>query len=114
MTIGRLAPTPSGFLHLGNARSFVLAWLWARSRGGEVVLRIEDVDLARCRPERRDTVLRDLEWLGLDWDRGPRQGDAPGEYDQSTRFAVYRAALEHLVAEGRAYPCTCSRRDIVD
>ncbi len=67
----RLAPTPSGALHVGNAFSFLLAWLWARSRGGEVVLRVEDVDSARARPEWIEAVFRDLEWLGLDWDHGP-------------------------------------------
>ncbi len=112
--VGRLAPTPSGFLHLGNARSFLLAWLWARSEGGRVVLRIEDVDRARCRAELRDQALRDLEWLGLDWDEGPRAGDPPGALDQSTRRDVYRAALDELARAGLAYPCMCTRRDLED
>jgi glutamyl-tRNA synthetase len=102
--VGRLAPTPSGLLHLGNARSFLLAWLWARQSDGRVVLRIEDVDLPRCRPEYRAAILADLEWLGLDWDEVAE--------DQSRRFALYRSHLETLAAAGLAYPCTCSRRDV--
>ena len=112
MITGRLAPTPSGYLHLGNARSFLLAWLWARSQGGRVVMRVEDIDLPRCSRELRDQALSDLEWLGLDWDEGPHAGDAIGPYDQSTRFEHYRRALDKLVQAGRAYPCVCSRKDI--
>lgn len=112
MTTGRLAPTPSGYLHLGNARSFLLAWLWARSLGGRVIMRIEDIDLPRCKREFREEALRDLEWLGLDWDEGPHAGDAIGPYDQSTCFEHYRRALDKLVQAGRAYPCVCSRKDI--
>ncbi|NUO16388.1 MAG: tRNA glutamyl-Q(34) synthetase GluQRS [Planctomycetaceae bacterium] len=109
---GRLAPTPSGFLHLGNARSFLLAWLWARSAGGRVIMRVEDIDLPRCRPMFRRQALSDLLWLGLDWDAGPRPDDLPGPFDQSTRFEQYRLALDRLVQAGRAYPCVCSRKDI--
>jgi glutamyl-tRNA synthetase len=109
---GRLAPTPSGRLHVGNARSFLLAWLWARRERGRVVLRIEDVDRPRCRPELREAALEDLAWLGLDWDEGPRAGDPPGPYDQSTRFPAYREALSHLIEAGRVYACICSRRDV--
>jgi len=112
MTTGRLAPTPSGFLHLGNARSFLLAWLWARSQDGRVVMRIEDIDLPRCKREFREEALRDLEWLGLDWDEGPHAGDDIGPYDQSTRFEHYRRALDKLIQAGKAYPCVCSRKDI--
>ena len=102
--VGRLAPTPSGLLHLGNARSFLLAWLWARREGGRVLLRIEDVDLPRCRSEYREAILRDLEWLGLDHDELCE--------DQSRRFPLYREQLDRLARAGLAYPCTCSRRDI--
>jgi len=104
MTTGRLAPTPSGPLHLGNARSFLLAWLWARSKHGRVVLRIEDIDKPRCKPQFRRQAIEDLQWLGLDWDE-----IAP---DQSTRIEIYRAALQKLAARGLAYPCTCTRKDI--
>ncbi len=110
--IGRLAPTPSGLLHLGNARSFLLAWLWARSLGGRVIMRVEDIDLPRCSRELRNQALSDLAWLGLDWDEGPHAGDAIGPYDQSTRFELSRRALDQLIVAGRAYPCVCSRKDI--
>jgi glutamyl-tRNA synthetase len=112
MTTSRLAPTPSGLLHLGNARSFLLAWLWARSQGGRVVMRIEDIDLPRCSRELRDQALEDIAWLGLDWDEGPHAGDEIGPYDQSTRFEHYRRALDKLIHAGKAYPCVCSRKDI--
>ncbi|MBE7491498.1 MAG: tRNA glutamyl-Q(34) synthetase GluQRS [Planctomycetes bacterium] len=101
---GRLAPTPSGLLHLGNARSFLLAWLWARAVGGRVVLRIEDIDRPRCKSEYRRQAVEDLQWLGLDWDE-----TAP---DQSTRTEAYRTALQTLMRKGLAYPCTCTRKDI--
>lgn len=109
---GRLAPTPSGYLHLGNARSFLLAWLWARRDGGRVIMRVEDIDLGRCKPHLRHEMLRDLDWLGLDWDAGPHAGDPPGEFDQRTRFAVYRGYLDALAGAGLAYPCVCSRKDV--
>jgi glutamyl-tRNA synthetase len=109
---GRLAPTPSGYLHLGNARSFLLAWLWARGEGGRVVMRIEDIDRPRCKHELREAALGELAWLGLDWDVGPHAGDLVGDYDQSTRFEVYRTHLQRLVVAGLAYPCTCTRKDI--
>lgn len=75
-------------------------------------MRIEDIDLPRCKREFREQALSDLEWLGLDWDEGPHAGDAIGPYDQSTRFEHYRRALDKLVQAGRAYPCVCSRKDI--
>lgn len=109
---GRLAPTPSGYLHLGNARSFLLAWLWARHEGGGVIMRVEDIDRPRCKPELREVGLADLAWLGLDWDAGPQAGDAPGDYDQQTRFDLYRQHLNKLADAGLAYPCVCSRKDI--
>ncbi|MCA8938827.1 MAG: tRNA glutamyl-Q(34) synthetase GluQRS [Planctomycetes bacterium] len=101
---GRLAPTPSGLLHLGNARTFLATWLSMRSQGGEIILRIEDIDRGRSRPEFEEAELRDLEWLGLDWDIGPVR--------QSERFEHYREALEGLIALDLAYPCVCTRRDI--
>ncbi|MDC1142418.1 tRNA glutamyl-Q(34) synthetase GluQRS [Planctomycetota bacterium] len=110
--VGRLAPTPSGLLHLGNARSFLLAWLWARSHGGRVIQRVEDIDIPRCKPELRDQALSDIAWLGLNWDEGPHAGDSVGEFDQRTRFEIYRQHLQALIAKGLAYPCTCTRKDI--
>jgi len=101
---GRFAPSPTGSLHLGNAWAALLGWLWARAEGGRFALRIEDLDAARCRPEHVETVRRDLDWLGLDFD-GP-------VVFQSRRMDLYRAALERLEREGRAYPCFCSRAEV--
>ncbi len=101
---GRFAPSPTGRLHLGNARSALLGWLWARSEGGEFLLRIEDLDPERCKPSFTDGILEDLEWLGLDWD-GP-------VWRQSERSAVYDDALSRLVQCGRAYRCWCSRAEV--
>jgi len=101
--VGRLAPSPTGALHLGNARTFLVAWLRARSLGGKVILRIEDLDHPRDKPGAADDAVRDLKWLGLDWDE---------TYVQSERREFYREALGKLVASGRAYPCVCSRRDV--
>jgi glutamyl-tRNA synthetase len=102
--IGRLAPSPTGWLHLGHARSFLAAWWSARGSGGQIVLRIEDLDASRARPEFVEGILRDLEWLGLDWE-GPL-------LMQSTRRDAHLAALQSLIAEGRVYPCNCTRADI--
>ena len=104
---GRLAPSPTGYLHIGNARSFLLAWLQARSLGGEIILRIEDLDRARAAAGASEGIVRDLTWLGLDWDNEP----AP-EYVQSSRFGVYRDALADLERRGLIYPCYCSRREL--
>ncbi|HVE84595.1 MAG TPA: tRNA glutamyl-Q(34) synthetase GluQRS, partial [Myxococcales bacterium] len=101
---GRFAPSPTGKLHLGNARSALLGWLQTRAAGGEFLLRIEDLDRARCRPEHEESLLRDLEYLGLTWD-GPL-------VRQSERGPAYQAALEHLDRAGRLYPCFCSRAEI--
>jgi glutamyl-tRNA synthetase len=103
---GRLAPSPTGALHLGNARTFLLAWLSARSRGGRVLLRIEDIDGPRVKPEATAAAIEDLRWLGLDWD---------GEVVvQSQRLPLYAAAAERLVELGLAYPCVCTRKEVED
>lgn len=100
----RFAPSPSGRLHLGNARSALLGWLQARAAGGEFLLRIEDLDPDRTSAEAIDGIYEDLGWLGLDWD-GP-------VLKQSDRSAAYAAALSTLEAAGRIYPCWCSRAEI--
>jgi len=110
---GRFAPTPSGLLHLGNAGTALLAWLQARSQGGEIVLRMEDIDVPRCKPEWAECCLRDMRWLGLDWDEGPDAGGACGPYEQSKRGKWYEEALERLLAKGWLYPCYCSRSDLL-
>lgn len=104
---GRLAPSPTGGLHLGNAMTFLIAWLSVRSRGGRILLRIEDIQEGHSDPRRIAQTVRDLRMLGLDWDEGyPARG-----YLQSERRDIYRSALEHLVAQGVVYPCVCSRKD---
>ena len=101
---GRFAPSPTGRLHLGNVRSALLGWLWARSEGGEFLLRIEDLDPDRCKGVFTDGIFEDLEWLGLDWD-GP-------VWKQSERGPVYDEALARLERSGRAYRCWCSRAEV--
>lgn len=101
---GRLAPSPTGALHLGNVRSFVLTWLLARKRGGWIELRIEDLDAPRVREGAVEGLLDDLAWLGLDWDAGPRY--------QAGRVEEFRSRLQRLAEAGLAYPCICTRRDI--
>ncbi len=110
---GRFAPTPSGLLHLGNAGTALLAWLQARSENGEIVLRMEDIDVPRCKPEWAECCLRDMRWLGLDWDEGPDTCGACGPYEQSKRGKGYEEAMERLLAEGSLYPCYCSRADLL-
>src|SRR5215831_13505013 len=110
--IGRLAPSPTGGLHLGHVRTFLIAWLAARSPGGRIILRIEDLDRSRVRAEARRTALVDLRWLGLDWDEGPDVGGPSAPYVQSERLEVYAGALERLKRAELVYPCTCTRADI--
>lgn len=111
---GRLAPSPTGYLHLGHARTFWTAQLRARAAGGALVLRNEDLDGARCRPEYVAAMLEDLRWFGFDWQEGPDCGGPHAPYDQSARLELYRAAFERLRAAGLVYPCACSRRDIAE
>lgn len=101
---GRFAPTPSGRMHLGNVFSALVTWLSARSVGGEVVLRIEDLDPRARSRERADALMADLEWLGLTWDDGP--------YYQSERGAIYAEALSRLADAGLTYPCFCTRAEL--
>lgn len=106
---GRFAPSPSGRMHLGNLFAALLSWLDTRSLGGELLLRMEDLDRDRCRPDYAERLLDDLRWLGLDWDIG----FAPGEktYLQSERRAHYQAAFDALHARELIYPCYCSRKE---
>jgi len=109
---GRLAPSPTGHLHLGHARTFWIAQERARARGGALALRNEDIDAKRFKLEFVNAMLEDLKWFGLDWNEGPDCGGPFGPYNQSERFPFYRAALEKLRAGGFIYPCVCSRKDI--
>ncbi|MDR1242571.1 MAG: tRNA glutamyl-Q(34) synthetase GluQRS [Deltaproteobacteria bacterium] len=101
---GRLAPSPTGLLHLGNAWAFLCAWLGARSTGGSLVLRLEDIDRNRSKEEFAGALQEDLLWLGLDWDEGP--------YRQSLRISDYAAVLEDFKAENLVYPCFCTRKEL--
>lgn len=109
---GRLAPSPTGALHLGNARTFLIAWLRVRSCGGTVVLRMEDLDHPKNKPGAASAALEDLRWLGFDWDEGPDVGGPCAPYTQTERKARYAEALAVLKARGQVYPCVCSRRDV--
>jgi len=109
---GRLAPSPTGALHLGNARTFLIAWLLARRAGGRVVLRMEDLDHPKVKPATAREALDDLRWLGLDWDEGPDVGGPHAPYVQTARRTLYRQALQGLQEQGLVYPCVCSRRDV--
>ncbi len=110
---GRLAPSPTGYLHVGHAITFWQAQERARAAGGELVLRIEDLDPHRCRAEFREAMAEDLQWFGICWDAGPDVGGPHAPYVQSERTARYRAAWDELRARGFIYPCLCSRRDVV-
>ncbi len=104
MIVTRFAPSPTGYLHLGHAYSALDAWRAAREAGGKFLLRIEDIDRTRCKPEFTDAILEDLAWLGLDWDGEVRK--------QSEHFADYEAALDKLDVTGVIYPCFCTRAEI--
>lgn len=106
----RIAPTPSGYLHVGNAWSFAIAWLLARSRGGSVHLRIDDLDAARLRPEYLEDIFASLRWLGLDWDTGPRDAaDFRAHHSQRLRLDRYREALDQIARQGEVFSCDCTR-----
>ncbi len=109
---GRLAPSPTGFLHLGHAKTFWVAQERARQNDGELILRNEDLDRARCQPEFVTTMCEDLRWFGFHWTEGPDVGGAYAPYNQSERMLLYRDALEKLRAGDSIYPCTCSRKDV--
>ena len=109
---GRLAPSPTGHLHLGHALTFWTAQERAREHGGTLILRNEDLDPARSKPEFADAMVEDLKWFGLNWSEGPDVGGPFAPYQQSERLPLYRAALKQLHAGGFIYPCTCSRKDI--
>ena len=111
---GRLAPSPTGYLHLGHARTFWIAAQRAQAADGTLVLRDEDLDRARCRPEFAAAMLEDLRWLGLHWTEGPDVGGPHAPYRQSERTLLYRAALARLHAAGWIFPCPRSRRDVIE
>jgi glutamyl-tRNA synthetase len=109
---GRYAPSPTGELHLGNLRTALLAWLFARCAHGKFVLRIEDLDQPRVRPGATARMLTDLRWLGLDWDEGPDNSGLYAPYIQSERQAIYQHYLQRLREADLVYPCYCSRAEV--
>lgn len=109
---GRFAPSPTGEMHLGNAWTALLAWLQVRSAGGTMVLRVEDLDPDRSRPEYTAALLDDLKWLGLDWDEGPDLGGPYKPYSQNERRCLYDQALNKLTMLGYTYPCYCTRAEL--
>ena len=110
---GRLAPSPTGYLHLGHGRTFWTAQQRAEAAGGTLILRNDDLDRARCRPEFVSAMLEDLRWFGCAWREGPDVGGPHTPYDQSARLPHYAAAFERLRAAGRVYPCVCSRQEVL-
>lgn len=109
---GRLAPSPTGLLHLGHARTFWTAQERTRAARGTLVLRNDDLDKARCQPKFVSAMFADLRWFGFEWQEGPDCGGAFAPYSQSERMSHYRQALKRLITGGWVYPCTCSRKDI--
>ena len=109
---GRLAPSPTGNLHLGNAFAFLMAWLDMRSQGGTLLLRMEDIDPARSRSDFAVSLMEDLRWLGLNWDEGPDRSGPTGSYVQSERFSQYDALLRDFERRGLLYPCYCTRKEL--
>jgi glutamyl-tRNA synthetase len=108
----RLAPSPTGALHLGHARTFLVAWWLARQAGARIYMRMEDLDAGRAKPESVAQAYEDLRWLGMNWDRAPQGDAAEGIVTQSQRLGLYDGVLESLWRQGAIYPCTCSRADI--
>ncbi|MBX3182620.1 MAG: glutamate--tRNA ligase [Polyangiaceae bacterium] len=108
----RFAPSPSGYLHIGGARTALFNWLWARKLGGQFVLRVEDTDQDRSSLESVQAILDAMRWLGLDWDEGPEVGGPHAPYFQSDRKAIYRSHVEQLIAAGKAYRCSCTKEEL--
>lgn len=108
----RYAPSPTGYLHIGGARTALFSWLFARKHGGVFVLRIEDTDLDRSRPDLVKPILDSLRWLGIDWDEGPEVGGPHGPYFQSQRLERYHAEAQRLVDAGKAYRCYCTPEEL--
>src|SRR5215204_6481808 len=108
----RFAPSPTGQLHVGNARTALFNWLLARGRGGTFILRIEDTDLERSSKESEAAILDDLRWMGLDWSEGVAVGGDTGPYRQTERLHIYRAHTVELLSRGQAYRCFCSTEQL--
>src|SRR5262245_4767682 len=110
---GRIAPSPTGYLHLGHARTFWKAQEQAQGQNGLLILRNEDLDFARCKPEFVSAMIEDLHWFGFEWQEGPDCGGSFGPYAQSQRLGFYRETFEKLRQSGFVYPCVCSRKEVL-
>ena len=108
----RFAPSPTGHIHVGNARTALFNWLFARQKGGAMILRIEDTDVERSEARYEGQLIADLKWMGIDWDEGPDKPGAYGPYRQSDRLDIYREHAERLLNEGKAYLCFCSEEEL--
>ncbi|MEK7241307.1 MAG: glutamate--tRNA ligase family protein, partial [Planctomycetota bacterium] len=108
----RFAPSPTGPIHLGNARTALFNWLFARHNGGVFILRIEDTDVTRSDPRYTQLIMDDLRWLGMDWQEGPDVGGPYGPYVQSQRLSIYQDFAAKLLEEGKAYPCYCTQLEL--
>src|ERR1051326_5827800 len=110
----RFAPSPTGYLHIGGVRTALFNWLLTRRLGGRFILRIDDTDAERNRPEALQPILDGFKWLGIDWDEGPEVGGPHGPYFQSQRKPSYSRYVEQLLASGKAYRCFCSKERLED
>lgn len=110
----RFAPSPTGFLHIGNIRTALFNYLFARRMNGKLILRVEDTDLERSKPEYREALMEDLLWMGIRWDEGPDVGGAYGPYQQSERLQIYQKYANQLIAEGKAYHCYVTEEETED
>ncbi|HER43956.1 MAG TPA: glutamate--tRNA ligase, partial [Candidatus Eisenbacteria bacterium] len=108
----RFAPSPTGYLHVGGARTALFNYLFARHEGGVFVLRMEDTDVERSSSELDAMMMEDMGWLGLDWDEGPDAGGGHGPYRQSERIGIYAGYASRLVSEGKAFPCFCTDEEL--
>ncbi len=108
----RFAPSPTGFLHIGNARTAVINHIISKKERARLILRVEDTDMERSSRESEESIIKDLEWLGIEWNEGPYMGGGLGPYRQSERFDVYRKYTEKLISEGKAYKCYCTSEEL--
>lgn len=108
----RFAPSPTGELHIGGVRTALFNWLFARNRGGKMILRIDDTDKQRSSPVFLDSIINSMQWLGLDWDEGPGVDGGQGPYFQSERLEIYQEEAQKLLEKGQAYYCFCTAEEL--
>ena len=108
----RFAPSPTGYLHIGGARTALFNWLFAHKMGGKLILRIEDTDTERLKEDSVSQILTSLKWLGINWDEGPEPGGEFGPYYQSERLDIYKKYVDELLANGKAYRCFCTTEEL--